>query len=340
MAENQPDRLLDDSCPAIAYRTRTEILQERLSEREETEYRKMILSSPRLCRVLEWQGTDGYFGTRLHTAPTGSPVWPHEGCVRYLLEMGLRPDYEPLQKALQALLVPGWQKEGTGSRAAEAMGFEIIRAALFAQAGLTGYDFVQEWAGEALNAFRTLAGAESLCDIAAENRHGKLVFAGSRRIPTVFHLRVLAYTSAWRTAENKRMLAAAFEKLYRWLPLPQIYIKAGSQLVAPLGNIAMPLNRGPAEPYGFWWLHFHELAARMGMLGKGTPFRKNFDLVDGARLEQLAGGLTRAAQRRGYTGWGPYSGLALQDEWKSKEARIADLTFRLCLTRHYADGAV
>lgn len=337
--ESRLDQLLHHSCPSIAYRTRKEILQEHLSEQQENEYRQRILASPRLRRVLEWQGADGYFGTRLHTAPTGSPVWPHEGCVRYLLEMGLPPDFEPLQKALRVLLVPGWQKEGTGSRAAQAMGFEIIRAALFAQAGLTGYDFVRKWADEALEAFKTLAMAESLRDIAAENKNGRLVFLGGRRIPTVFHLRMLAYTDEWRTAENKRMLAAAFEKLYCWLPLPQIYIKAGSQLVAPLGNLAMPLNREPAGPYGFWWLHFHELAARAGMLGKGSPFRKNFDLMDDARLEQLAGSLTRAAQTRGYTGWGPYSGLALEDEWKSKQARLADLSFRLCLTRHYADGA-
>ncbi|MDE6208180.1 MAG: hypothetical protein K2M73_00685 [Lachnospiraceae bacterium] len=38
------------------------------------------------------------------------------------------------------------------------------------------------------------------------------------------------------------MLAIAFEKLYEWLPLPPTYIKAGSQLVAPLGSIIHPIN--------------------------------------------------------------------------------------------------
>ncbi len=133
------------------------------------------------------------------------------------------------------------------------------------------------------------------------------------------------------------MLAMAFEKLYQWLPLPPAYIKAGSQLVAPLGSIVHPINREFNEPYGFWWFHFHELAARMGMLSEASPFRKNFDLMDDTQLERSAGNLTRANQRAAYTGWGAYSGLALNDDWKRKQDRISDLAFRICLTRRCGD---
>ncbi len=129
------------------------------------------------------------------------------------------------------------------------------------------------------------------------------------------------------------MLAMAFEKLYEWLPLPPTYIKAGSQLVAPLGSIIHPINSEYNEQYGFWWFHFHELAARMGMLSEKSPFRKNFDLIDDTQLEQLAENLKRANQRAAYTGWGAYSGLALNADWKSKQNRISDLAFRLCLTK-------
>ncbi|MBD5526202.1 MAG: hypothetical protein HDR04_17645 [Lachnospiraceae bacterium] len=49
---------------------------------------------------------------------------------------------------------------------------------------------------------------------------------------------------------------------------------------APTGSMIHPINSEYNEQYGFWWFHFHELAARMGMLSEKTPFRKNFDLID------------------------------------------------------------
>ncbi len=335
--DNLLDLLINNDCPSIKYRTRKEILNEHFSETEVNEYQRKILSSPKVRQILEWQNDDGYFGTRLHTAPTGSKIWPHEGCVRYLLEMGVQLDFKPLQKALGILLVSGWQKEGTDSKAAQAMGFEIIRASLFAQAGLHQYDSVQEWVESALQAFRYVAEADSYSDIAIENKKGKFVFLVNKCIPTVFHMRMLAYTDMWRTEENQKMLSMAFEKLYEWLPLPPTYIKAGSQLVAPLGSMIHPINCEYSEQYGFWWFHFHELAARMGMLSKKSPFCKNFDLVDDTQLEQLAGNLKRANQRGVYTNWGAYSGLALNDDWKNKQNRISDLAFRICLTQHYGN---
>ncbi|MCM1245821.1 MAG: hypothetical protein NC293_09290 [Roseburia sp.] len=333
--ENFLDQLLGSNCPSIEYRTRKEILNEPLSDNEVNECQKKIWSSPKVHQILEWQNRDGYFGTRLHTAPTGSKIWPHEGCVRCLLEMGVQLDFKPLQKALDIMLVSGWEKEGTDSKAAQAIGFGIIRASLFAQAGLIKYDFVHEWVEAALQAFRYVAEADSYSDIAIENRKGKFVFLGNKRIPTVFHMRMLAYTDMWRIEENQKMLAIAIKKLYEWLPLPPTYIKAGSQLVAPLGNIIYPINGGYNEKYGFWWFHFHELAARMGMLNEESPFRKKFDLVDGTQLERIAGNLARASQRTAYINWGAYSGLALNDDWKSIQNRILDLTFRLCLAKHY-----
>lgn len=335
--KNLSDQLINPNCPSIEYRTRKEILNENLSDNEVNEYQQKILSSPKVCQILEWQNDDGYFGTRLHTAPTGSKIWPHEGCVRYLLEMGVQLEFKPLQNALRIMLVPGWQKEGIDSKAAQAMGFEIIRASLFAQAGLNQYDFVHEWVEAALQAFRYVAEADSYSDIAIENKRGKFVFLGNKCIPTVFHMRMLAYTDMWRTVENQKILAMAFEKLYEWLPIPPAYIKAGSQLVAPLGSIIHPINSEYNEQYGFWWFHFHELAARMGMLSEKSPFRKNFDLVDDMQLEQIAENIKRANQRTAYTGWGAYSGLALNSDWKSKKNRISDLAFRICLTQHYGD---
>ena len=76
---------------------------------------------------------DGYFGTRLHTPPSKSKVWSHEGCVKYLLEMGFSTQFQPLKKALDIMLLDGyWEKEFIGSRAGQAIdGCGVIRASLF-----------------------------------------------------------------------------------------------------------------------------------------------------------------------------------------------------------------
>lgn len=197
--ENLLDQLINSHCPSIEYRIRKEILTEYLSDNEVNEYQRNILNSSKVSQILEWQNNDGYFGTRLHTSPTGSIIWLHEGCVRYLLETGVQLDFKPLQKALSIMLASGWQKEGTNSKAAQAIGFEIIRASLFAQAGLNKYDFVHEWVEAALQAFGYIAEADSYSDIAVKNKQGKFVFLGNKYIPTVFHMRKLAYTDTWRT---------------------------------------------------------------------------------------------------------------------------------------------
>lgn len=88
------ERLINEASSAIAYRVKRDIKQEKLSWEEEQNYLDRICTEPKVQMVLSWQNPDGYFGTRLHTAPSRSKVWTHEGCVRYLLEMGLTKENE------------------------------------------------------------------------------------------------------------------------------------------------------------------------------------------------------------------------------------------------------
>ena len=330
------ERLLNEGSPSIAYRVKKEINQEKLSKEEEQKYLNLIYAEPKVQMVLSWQNQDRYFGTRLHTAPTGSKVWTHEGCVRYLLEMGLTKECEEVRKALEVMTCPGWGKECENSRAAQVIKYEMIRASLYAQAGWQNDEIISKWVDDALTGFRNIAEAQVYEDIVYENKDHKLIFKRDKYIPVIYHLRILAFTEFWRTKENLEMLRTAYNKLYQWLPLPPMYYKSKGQLIAPLGNICVPINQNFKDEYGFFWFHFYELSARMGMLDCDSPFRKHFEELKksiweyGDKANEL-----QIKRKNAYTGWSGYSGLALESQWRRPTQILHDFMFRIMLIEKY-----
>jgi hypothetical protein len=86
--------IMQNACPSIRMRAKQEIFNKKLTNYERNNYEKFILQGETIKAVLSWQMPDGYFGTRLHTPPSKSKVWSHEGCVRYLLEKGFSTKFQ------------------------------------------------------------------------------------------------------------------------------------------------------------------------------------------------------------------------------------------------------
>ena len=316
---------------AIKLRTATEINGEKLGDKQRSELVKQIYEGRTMQQVLSWQGEDGFFGDRMHTPVSNGKQWSCEGCIRYLFEMGLSMKEEPLEKAMTSLRKPDWYKElnGNNSVASREFGFEIIRAALFAQAGLVEYEFVRYWTAMSLNAFRILAEAESMEEIITTYR-GKKVFREGKSLPNIYHMRMLAYTDIWRSKTNLGMLGAAYEKFYAWLPLPPIYIKANTQLVAPAFTIAQPYNKDFNEQEAFYWLQFYELTVRMGMLTTKSPFYIHFLHLMEKLMENREEVLDHV-EKRGFLPYTGYSGMMLEEDWRSKDRKREDILFRIQL---------
>lgn len=334
------NNLINNACPSISMRTKEEILGLSLDTLEKSQYLSNIVESPVIHEILEWQQSDGYFGARLHTPISRSKIWPHEGCVRYLLEMGLDINFEPLRRALEALLADNWEKEcaQSKSKAAQIFGEGMIRASLFARAGYEDYDFVRQWIDISLQAFRHLALADSLAEIAVPYKD-KYIFTEDKFIPVIYHLRILAFTKTWRTDSNYEMVSTAVNKLYEWLPFPSIYIKAKSQLVAPAGNIMHQYNEdlfNIDDSYVYSWLSVYELFARMGMLSTESPFRKHFDNLL-SFLAENNNYFLKKLKKKSFFNWSGYSGMALEDSWKSSGKRLNDFGFRIALIDRYKD---
>ncbi len=330
------EQLMNEGCPAIVYRVKKEIKREELNKQEELYYQTLIYSEPKVQMVLSWQRPDGYFGTRLHTAPARSKMWTHEGCLRYLLEMGLTPENEEINKALDVMACPGWGKECEKSRAADVFKYEMIRASLYAQAGYNNSEFVSKWVDDALTGFRNIAEAEHYKDLVYEGKNHKLIFHEGKYIPVIYHLRILAFTESWRTKENMEMLRMAYNKMYQWLPLPSMYYKSKGQLVAPLGNVCWPVNKSFEKENAFLWFQFYELSARMGMLKGESPFRQHFEelkkniLKYGDKWSEL-----QIKRKEIYANWSGYSGLALEGHWSGVVQIMHDLMFRVVLIDKY-----
>lgn len=325
------------ACPAIVYRVKTELRGETLAGEEKTAFLKCIAETDAVKQVLSWQGENGFFGTRLHTPQSGSKMWSHEGCIRFLLETGLDADFEPLSRALMALLMPEWKLECQNSRAADVLDPGLLRGALFAQAGLYEYDFVEEWIDRCLELYCRVADAENYHELVYSDKHGHLIYRDNKPIPAVYHMRILAYTYTWRTEDNLTMLKRAFDKLAEWIPLPPMCCKTGSQLVAPFGSMNVPLLTELEENNGFWWLHYRELMARMGILDEYSPFYSHFGAYDMndlfAALSYTEEWFKRSYRKKGYTNWSGYGGLALEGNWRRKDQQLRDLAFRFCLIK-------
>lgn len=336
MINNALEWLINEGCPSIVYRARKEIRQENITDAEYANYQKMILEEEKVQRILSWQDKDGYFGTRLHTAPSRSKIWTHEGCVRYLLEMGL--DNERIKKSLDVMLQPGWGKECENSRAASVFKYELIRASLFAQAGIQDDEIVNRWVDDAVHAFRCVAEAEDINELIFEGKNNRLIFKENIFVPVIYHLRILAFTDSWRTEENIRMISKAYEKLYKWLPLPPMYYNSKLYPVAPLGNVCWQVNQNYTEELGFVWLHFYEMSARMGMLGQDSPFRKHFEDLKNQVINNDGVLVEYTKKRNGsFVGWSGYSGISLEGDGRNQQQRIRDLLFRVLIIDKYSE---
>lgn len=185
-----------------------------------------------------------------------------------------------------------------------------------------------------LQAFRQVAEAENLEELIEPYRN-KYVFREGRQLPNIYHLRILGFTRSWRTRANILMLQKAYQKLYEWLPLPPIYIKAKSQLVAPAFTIAQSYNKDFPKEDAYLWLQFYELSARMGLLYVGSPFYPHFHRL----IEDITADgeeLFDTVDKRGFFQYSGYSGMALSENWRKLEHKRDDIMFRVRLIDTYA----
>lgn len=328
--------LLANACASIKYRIKAEIMGQSTLDQEMLELQNQILQDTLVKKVFKWQQPDGWLGWDFHGAVS------IETGIRILCEKGVLPQQPVLARTLRALEdYPDRLERGIGKpgKVLDEQGFggsQMIRAAVFAYAGLEDKPFVKEQVEAALAGFKAVLGVNCINDL-VEKYKGKLVFRPGVKWPGIYHLRLLAFTHHWRTTDNQRMVIAAVKKLVELSPLPDIHVRYKSQWIAPASFCMRdfkPDMNTLTNAQWMMWFHRMECLARMCIIHKIPELQQQLNIL-ASMTNTGQNYFTKKLSHPYFTKWGAYTGLMLEPDWRAPIRRIHDLTFRCLLILHY-----
>ncbi|HYE80967.1 MAG TPA: hypothetical protein VEG39_02240 [Clostridia bacterium] len=335
-------QLMEYSCPSIKYRIKKEILEED-SDMDQSQYE--ILQDSRVQYVFSWQNNDGYIGEVFHGgwipqekrkySTTGA-----ESALRFLREMGLSKEHEFIRRGLEALLREGWNKGSSkwNSYIPEIglHGEDYIRSVVFSYYGIEDYDFIQTEIQRALEVLIRSEDIRNFDDITGVYKN-KSFYNSAVVLPEIYHLRLLAFTYGWRNKESVGKVKECIEHLISLSPIPDIYIKYKSQLIAPAMLFPRDLSKRLSDFMDrdwFQWFHTFDLFARLGVVKDIPQLLDQLNELK-AILQQGEGFFRIKPDDYGFKKWGCYTGLALEKDWKN-DRWMYDMTFRSLLILKYA----
>jgi hypothetical protein len=231
--------------------------------------------------VLNWQQADGWLGWRFHGKTS------IETGIRILCEKGVQRFHPVLAEALDALekyterLDRGIGKVGKILDEKGFGGSLMIRATVFAYAGVENKPFLQAQIGKALDEFKAVLTTNSLENL-VEMYRGKLVFKPNVQWPSIYHLRLLAFTHSWRTIENQKLVADGVKRLIKLSPLPNISVRSKSQCIAPATFCMHDFNPEMGlmdDAHWMMWFHRMECLARLGVVKAITELQRQVDAL-------------------------------------------------------------
>ncbi len=359
MKEKMIEFLLNNANPSIKRRVKSEILNS-LTPQEAMQYQEQIMREPNIKRCLACQLENGWFGYGFHG--TGKSIGQFENqetCTKYLGEKAVDKDTPALKRSMEAFAhipLSDWCY-GTKGRLFDefkyaANGQNLIRCACIARAG---YDDVIDIAPQiqlSLDSFKRVLEVDSVLDISRPILGGKKrVFNDNEKWPCRYHLDILAHTDSWKNEENIKIIADSVTKMMKadrpelinyfpnlWVgyslgplggfPSQGLTVKATCLLPSPM---SIPYRDKP-ELYSFEYI---EWFARCGVVPYIPALRKAVD--DIANAVDNDGICCIPVLEDIFKGWGPYSGLQLEVDWKSKVRKKCDITFRALLILHYSN---
>jgi hypothetical protein len=334
------NELLQNACPSIRYRIRSEILKEPNTAPEMLQLQEEILSDEWVQKIFSWQQADGWIGRDFHGENS------METAIRVLCEKGLKPSHPVLAQAIRILqkeetrLIHGIGKVGKVLDDRNLGGTRMIQATVLAYAGIENIEIVQDQIKKALQAFYAVGSNHSIEEISIRYRD-KLIFKSEVLWPSIYHLRLLAFTQSWRNHEAGVIFKNAIQRLVQLSPIPEIQVRSKSQLIAPASFCMLDFN-----PDMIWmndsewmlWFHRMELLARIGIINHIPELVGQIQELERI-LESNQGFFAKKLKHYYFQKWGAYSGLMLEKDWRSPRRRMYDLTFRSLMIKHYQNNS-
>lgn len=329
------DFLLENAGTSIRYRVKRDILKD-ISPDEEQNYQEQILQEPIIRFICHSQQKNGWIGLGFHGSSKNAGQFDNqEVATKYLGEKGLQGT-DVLNKAMDAyehipLTDLCYQTNGKYYSEFEyaAYGHNLIRCACIARAGYANIFPITLQIDLSLASFDRVNQVDSIFDISRPCKNYRL-FYQNEKWPCKYHFEILAFTDGWKSEENQKRVASAFVKLMR-----NDRTKIMETPVACwVGHAVGPL----------WYLNEGYAIAR----DDGAHHCVNMEVLEWmtrcglypyipALQDEVAYIISSIDENGIFTGdfdedtfksWGPYSGLKLESDWKSRKRKQCDVTFR------------
>lgn len=351
--------LLANANPSIKRRIKSEIMHN-ITQEEAAEYQRQILLEPNIKRTIACQKENGWLGNGFHGTNRNAGQFENmETCTKYLGEKAIDKDTPVLKRAMDAFItVPlddlCYETRGifidefknTGH------GHNLTCCACIARAGYADEIDISPQIQLSLDSFKRVLEVDSVLDVFRPIRKGKSrVFIDYEKWPCRYHLDILAHTDSWKNEFNIKIIADSVKKMMKTdRPelinlVPQAWVghALGSLGGFPSQGLAIkstclspsPMSisyRNRLEQYNFEYI---EWFARCGIvplvpsLGEAVAEIVNSIDDDGVCRIPVLDDV--------FKGWGPYAGLQLEVDWKSKKRKECDITFRALLILHYSN---
>lgn len=320
--DNACDWLVENSGPSIKYRTLTEIMHLNFDDIKVQNAYDEILNSERLKYIFAKQNIDGSFGEKSFHGHDTSETY-----LRELFEMGVNVTHDTLKKGIEFVEKLCISKKDIS---------DWIVGLLTEPIGRAGKNqLVIDWFNEYSEKFNNLY---------KYNRGNWLVT--KRGNPSTYHLEV-PYVYVIRTISNSwwwlkdiensdvsnileflLVDMAEVDKLYWIAPnnpkvsYPNFFYVVTSDYilreVPSVTDFAFILE-------GLW------LLAEFGIIEKYPNLLNCFKFITSKKNNEGLWEFPIPGVTKTKSMWHAYHGFSLEEDWKKKESRIAELTFRVCL---------
>jgi len=349
--------LLEHANPSIKRRVKSEILNN-LTPQEAAEYQEQILAEPIMRRIAEIQRENGWIGQGFNGG-----LDTQEGAVKYLAGKAINKDTPVLKNAMGAFVtIPFSDPTYYDPRGVldefkyPCSGFNLHRCACIARAGYDDEIDISPQIQLAVDSFRRVTEIDSVFDILhTMKKSGKIryVFNDYEKWPSRHHLDILAHTGSWKNGVNIKTVADAINEMMRtdnpnlvsFVPSSQIGCTGGvfpAQGLTVMGSGVYPspilceIGKNGKDYNGKYHFELIEWFARCGVV----PFVPALNEI----VEEIASSIDDDGVCRLtnvpldlFKAWGPFGGLQLEVDWKSKTRRDCDITFRALLILYYAN---
>lgn len=349
MKQKMIEFLLNNAGPSIVLRVKKEILKN-ITEKEEQDLQNQILNEKIIKFITESQLGNGWIGLGFHGSNKNAGQYDNqETATKYMGEKGLKGT-SVLNQAMNAFVTTKLTDlcyETKGNYYSEfeipAFGQNMIRCACIARAHYDDIIDIIPQIGVALESFQRVTEVDSILDVSHPNKNCRL-FNKNERWPCRYHLEILAFTDQWKNKDTIAMLAESFNRLMR-TDRKEIMNTAVAcwvgHIVGPLWYLSegYSISTNAINHYGDDGIRRVnmekvEWLVRCGLYQHIPQLKSEVDFI----LDHIdSNGICKVdIYENEFKGWGPYAGLQLETDWRSKIRRACDITFRALLISEYA----